>query len=104
MRESSKRQSFTDITFDDCRVPPGLEPALRKSTETIAWSQMKTHDSKFRGFQALCLHCGAMSWGAWKPKSTRGWRDNQRANLMHFIGMEMHPDMMRPLEESLPMV
>ena len=76
---------------------------IHKSKQ-VTWYIMATHGSGYRGYQGICNFCGAVMWCAWTPRSTRGWRDHQKANLLAFLGLEVPLSLMRPLEPTLPMV
>ena len=76
---------------------------IHKSNQ-VTWYIMATHGSGYRGYQGICNFCGAVMWCAWTPRSTRGWRDDQRANLLAFLGLEVPLSLMHPLELTLPMV
>ena len=88
----SRRQSLEAILFKDegCYVPRDLHQTLEGSADSTIWYQMACRGSKYRGFQATCKYCGACSIGAWKPRSTHEWRKHQRANILHFLGYNVH--------------
>ena len=92
--------AYRDVSVND------VTRAIERSTNegTVRWKRMKTHLSKYVGWQAECTHCGALCWAAWKPASTMGWRDHQRANIVHFLGLAVPPALRGPLEDTLPMV
>ena len=88
----SRRQSLEAILFKDegCYVPRDLHQTLEGSADSTIWYQMACRGSKYRGFQATCKYCGACSIGAWKRRSTHEWRKHQRANILHFLGYNVH--------------
>ena len=72
--------------------------------DQVTWYVMAPRGSGYRGYQGICNLCGAVMRCAWTPRSTRGWRDHQRANLLSFLGLQVPLSFMRPLEPTLPMV
>ena len=101
----SQSTAFMQLLFyNDGEDGHGVYEKLMQTSGQVVWSQMKTHKSKYYGYQAICRHCGAVAWAAWNRSSTRGWCDHQRANIMTFLGVRVPPAYMRALEETLPMV
>ena len=104
-------QQLKDIMFNRdgaytnvCCIAVARAIERSRSEGTLRWKLMKTQNSKYVGWEASCTQCGAMCWAAWKPTSTMGWRDHQRANMLCFLGQPVPEAWMRPLEDTLPMV
>ena len=107
MQDHAKCQALGQILFDEVDgncYPHDLDDALVNCSMSMQWYQMNCYRSRHKGYQAQCKHCGATTWAAWSTECTRGWRDQQRANIVHFIGLRVPPALMRPLEPTLPMV
>ena len=60
------------LFYDDGEDGVGVREKLEKTAGHEVWSIMKTHKSKYRGYEVRCMHCGAVAWAAWKPGSTNG--------------------------------
>ena len=106
MSDPAVRRTFADAFFSDmgCHLPFSiLDHALQGSLGSITWCKIHT-EAGYSGVQALCKHCGACSFGAWRADSTPAWIDHQRANIMHFVGCHVHAKLTAPLEMTLPMV
>ena len=101
-------QSMESTVFgqDGIYTQSNLSKTLKivHARKQVTWYRMDCKKSGYRGFQGICNICGAVMWCAWSPRSTRGWRDHQKANLLAFLGLQIPPSLMRPLEPTLPMV
>ena len=105
MTSDSEIQRFLQILFyTDDEYCHGVYEKLLVTSGQLKWSKMETHRSGYRGYQAICRHCGAVAWAAWTPASTKGWRDQQRANILSFLGLPGPQRYMDALETELPMV
>jgi hypothetical protein len=83
--------------------PPGLREALLARSQ-LQWSKMDCRESKYKGWQSKCKHCGLLADVCWKPGSTKGWLDHQRAHLLSWLMLPVPHQYQRPLEQVLPMV
>ena len=100
-------QSLQSIVFwqDGLDAPHNLSTRLQAVhvCRQVDWCIMKTA-AGYRGYHGVCNRCGAVMLCAWSRRSTRGWLDHQRANLLAFLGLQIPVSLMRPLEPTLPMV
>ena len=107
MSQDGNRQQLVDFLLPDqdrgCDLRSNLDHAVQNSLGSTVWSKMHTQ-AGYSGFQVICTHCGSCSFGAWRADSTPAWRDQQRANILHFLGCHVHDKLTAPLETKLPMV
>ena len=90
------------LFYNDNEYAPGLQEKLVENAGHADWSLMKPYKSKYLGYEAKCKYCGAIAWASFKPGSTKGWRDQQRANIMQFLDCPVPDRYMQELEQTLP--
>ena len=81
-----------------------LEQKIISTRQELLWSQMATHKSKYRGWHVQCKECGRFAEAVWTPGSTTGWKDQQRAEILSFFGVQVPEIFKAPLEPRMPMV